>query len=78
MPNENSSAHEWLQGFAHELKLDAPDDHTIEDLLNLAGVAAHDSERIAAPIACWMVGVAGIDPHTALAIAQKYASERAT
>jgi hypothetical protein len=78
MSEANSSARDWLDGFAHELGLDTPDEDTIDKLLNLAGVAAHDSERIAAPIACWMIGVAGIDPTEALALAQKYVSERAT
>ena len=76
MPNSNTSPQDWLTGFARELDLEAPDSNTIENLLNLAGVAAHDSERIAAPIACWMIGVAGMDPHTALALAEKYVTER--
>ena len=76
MPNSTTSAQDWLKGFARELDLAAPDSNTIENLLNLAGVAAHDSERIAAPIACWMIGVAGMDPHTALALAEKYVTER--
>jgi hypothetical protein len=78
MSETSSSARDWLDGFAHELGLDAPDEDTINKLLDLASVAAHDSERIAAPIACWMIGVAGIDPPKALTLARKYASERAT
>jgi hypothetical protein len=78
MSDTTCSAQDWLNGFAHELGLDAPDGDTIDNLLNLAGVAAHDSERIAAPIACWMIGLAGIDPPAALALAQKYVSERGT
>ena len=78
MSETNFSARDWLDGFARELGLDAPDEDTIDKLLDLAGAAAHDSERIAAPIACWMIGVAGIDPIEALALAEKYVSERAT
>ena len=78
MSETNSSARDWLDGFARELGLDAPDEDTIDKLLDLAGAAAHDSERIAAPIACWMIGVAGIEPPQALALAEKYVSERAT
>ena len=48
----------------------APDPETQEILLNLAGVAAHSSERIAAPIACYLAGQAGIDPATALELAR--------
>jgi hypothetical protein len=51
---------EWIAAFAEQLGVEAPDGETIDALLELAGVAAHASERIAAPIACWLVGVAGI------------------
>lgn len=51
---------EWIAAFAARLGVEAPDEATIESLLDLAGVAAHSSERIAAPIACWLVGRAGI------------------
>jgi hypothetical protein len=51
---------EWIAEFAAKLGVDAPDEATIEALLDLAGVAAHASERIAAPIACWLVGRAGV------------------
>ncbi|HAX04218.1 MAG TPA: hypothetical protein DCX77_00955 [Acidimicrobiaceae bacterium] len=76
MPNENPSAQEWLTGLAAEMGLPSPSAEEIENLLNLAGVAAHSSERIAAPIACWMVGVAKIDPEEALAMVQKYENGR--
>ena len=33
----------------------------MEALLDIAGVAAHASERTAAPIACWLIGRAGLD-----------------
>ena len=58
---------EWLEGFAAEIGIDAPDDATIEALLDIAGVAAHASERIAAPIACYLIGRAGADPAAILA-----------
>jgi hypothetical protein len=56
---------EWIDQFAAALGVDTPDDDTIEVLLALAGDAAHASERTAAPIACWLVGRAGVDPATA-------------
>jgi hypothetical protein len=58
---------EWIVAFAAKLGVEPPDDATIETLLDLAGVAAHTSERIAAPIACYLVGRAGLDAATALA-----------
>lgn len=57
---------EWLASFAAHLAVEPPDDATVEGLLELAGVAAHASERTAAPIACWLVGRTGLDPATAL------------
>lgn len=71
-----TTAQEWLAGFAAVIGAAAPDDEVNEALLNLAGVAAHDSERIAAPIACWMAGVAGVDPAEALKRARHYAESR--
>ena len=67
---------EWLAGFSAALGVEPPSDREIDLLLDLAGVAAHDSERIAAPIACWLIGRAGLDAETALAEAQQFASSR--
>ena len=53
---------EWVQSFAARLGVDPPDQATVDALLALAGTAAHASERTAAPIACYLVGVAGLDP----------------
>ena len=52
---------EWIAAFAERLGVAPPDDETIETLLGIAGVAAHASERTAAPIACFLIGRAGID-----------------
>ncbi|HEY2997882.1 MAG TPA: DUF6457 domain-containing protein [Acidimicrobiales bacterium] len=66
---------EWVADFAAELGVDPPDAATVETLLALAGTAAHASERTAAPIACYLVGVARVDPATAAAIAAAMAGE---
>ncbi len=65
------TAADWLASFCELIGERAPDDHTIEVLLELAGVAAHSSERIAAPIACYLVGRAGLQPSAALAMARQ-------
>lgn len=65
------TAHEWVAAFAARLEVEPPDDATIETLLDLAGEAAHSSERIAAPLACWLVGTAGLSPADALRIARE-------
>ncbi len=51
---------QWVADFARRLGVDPPDEATVDALLDLAGVAAHASERTAAPIACWLVGRAGV------------------
>ena len=48
------NAEEWLEGFAQEIGTDAPGKEQIEKILELAAEAAHSSERIAAPVACWI------------------------
>jgi len=62
------TAKEWLAGFASRLGVDAPTDEQVSDLLRLAGEAAHASERIAAPVACWLIARAGLSPAEALEI----------
>jgi hypothetical protein len=51
---------EWIDAFSARLGVEAPDDATVEALLDIAGVAAHASERTAAPITCWLIGRAGL------------------
>jgi hypothetical protein len=65
----------WIERFAAALGVDAPDAGTVETLLNLAGVAAHASERTAAPVACWLAAVAGVRPEDALATAEAIADD---
>jgi hypothetical protein len=64
-------APEWLRAFAAELGVEAPSAAEVETLLALAGVAAHASERTAAPITCWLTARAGVAPERALALAQQ-------
>lgn len=61
---------EWIAGFAERLGVPVPDRETVEALLALAGTAAHASERTAAPIACYLAGVAGVDLVRAQALAE--------
>jgi hypothetical protein len=55
-----SSAALWLAAFAEELGIEPPSEAEIEAILALAATASHDSERIAAPIACWLAGRADV------------------
>ncbi|MEA2209737.1 MAG: hypothetical protein QOF54_2214 [Solirubrobacteraceae bacterium] len=47
---------EWIAAFAREAGVARPDIDQVRDLLDLAGTAAHASERTAAPLACWIAG----------------------
>jgi len=53
------TAQEWVRTFAEEVGAQAPSQDQIDEILRLAAVAAHSSERIAAPIACWVAGTTG-------------------
>jgi hypothetical protein len=48
------TAEEWIARFAEALGEPGPDEARMEAILELASVAAHSSERRAAPIACWL------------------------
>ena len=61
---------EWLDAFASAAGVAVPAEGEIEALLELAGVAAHASERTAAPITCWIAANAGLAPAAALALAE--------
>lgn len=50
---------EWIAAFAREAGVTPPSVVEISELLDLAGTAAHASERTAAPLACWIVGRSG-------------------
>ncbi len=53
------NAREWIEAFAAEIGAEPPTNDEMNKLLDLAAVAAHSSERIAAPIACWLGGTTG-------------------
>jgi hypothetical protein len=67
-------AQEWLTAFAARLGLDALPQEDIDALLDLASVAAHSSERLAAPLTCFLVGRSGISPAQAKTIADEIAA----
>jgi len=65
------NAEQWLAAYAGKLGIGAPTDEELEALLALAGVAAHSSERKAAPVACWLAARAGVEPDEALRLAKE-------
>ena len=69
------NAREWIDAFAARLGVEPPTAEEFSKLLEVAGVAAHSSERVAAPVSCWVLARAGISPAVALAAARELAPE---
>ncbi len=67
------TASEFLQAFAAEVGSPAPTEQQVDDLLALAGIAAHASERLAAPLTAWIGGASGLPPSELLAAARRIA-----
>lgn len=65
------NANEWIAAFAGRLGTEPPTPEEFSTLLDLAGEAAHSSERVAAPVACWVTARAGVAPDQALAAARE-------
>lgn len=61
-----ASRREWVDRFAVLVGVTPPTDAEIEVILELAGSAAHASERTAAPIACWLAAQAQLTPDDAV------------
>jgi hypothetical protein len=53
------TAAQWIQEFCDEIGMPAPTEEETETILRLAAIAAHASERTAAPVACWIAGTSG-------------------
>lgn len=65
------SAEKWIEVYAAALGRPAPTAEETEKLLKLAAVAAHASERRAAPIACWLAAGTELSLDEALVLAQE-------
>lgn len=64
---------EWVQGFAGEIGEEVPSEEEFNAILDLAAVAAHSSERTAAPVAAYLAGRSGRPLAEVQAIADKVA-----
>jgi Domain of unknown function (DUF6457) len=65
------NAREWLAAYAEKLGTRAPSGDEFKTLLDVAAEAAHSSERVAAPVACWLAARAGVEPAEALRLARE-------
>jgi hypothetical protein len=67
------NAKEWIAAYADKLGTMPPSPEEFGELLDVAGIAAHSSERVAAPVSCWVAARAGVSPQEALAAARELA-----
>jgi hypothetical protein len=65
------NAPDWLAAYADKLGVPAPTKDELKSVLDLAGEAAHSSERIAAPVACWLAAKAGVSLEEAMRLAKE-------
>jgi hypothetical protein len=71
------NAMEWLAAYADRLGAEAPTQDELKAILELAAEAAHASERIAAPAACWLAARSGRPLEECIALAREVAGSQA-
>jgi len=71
-----TNAINWIDEFVSASSGNALSEEDRETILALAGVAAHSSERTAAPLTCWVAAAAGLSPSVALEIARALADRQ--
>lgn len=67
------TAKQWIDAYAERLETEPPSAEEMKAILDLAAEAAHASERIAAPVACWLAARAGRSLEEALELAREVA-----
>lgn len=67
------TAKQWIDAYAERLETEPPSAEEMKRILDLAAEAAHASERIAAPVACWLAARAGRSLEEALELAREVA-----
>jgi hypothetical protein len=71
------NAREWVDAFSAELGAESPTEDEFKAILDLAAVAAHSSERVAAPVACWVGGRVGVSLEALQAAAERVGEDPA-
>jgi hypothetical protein len=69
------NANEWLAEYAAKLGTASPAPEEFAAILELAGAAAHSSERVAAPAATWLAARSGRPLAEALELARTIGGE---
>ncbi|MBJ7332363.1 MAG: hypothetical protein JHC95_20885 [Solirubrobacteraceae bacterium] len=72
------TAEEFVNAFAAAAGAPPPTEEQMGQLLDLAAVAAHSSERIAAPLCCYVAGVTGKPVEELLALVRQVAGDDAS
>jgi hypothetical protein len=65
------NARDWLGAYAEKLGTTPPSNEEFKAILDVAAEAAHASERVAGPAACWVAARAGVDLDEALRAARE-------
>ena len=65
------NAKEWIDAYAKQLDTEPPSAEEFKAILDLAAEAAHASERVSAPVACWLAARAGRPLDEALELARQ-------
>lgn len=66
--------HQWVRTLATALDTEPPTPQEVEDLLSLAGTAAHTAERWVAPISTWLLARAGVEVAEGRAMVERLAA----
>jgi hypothetical protein len=70
------NARDWIADYAGRLGTEPPTEKEFTAILDLAAEAAHGSERVAAPVACWLSATAGLSLPESLALAREVTAAR--
>jgi Domain of unknown function (DUF6457) len=73
-----TTASNWLERYAATIGVEAPTEDEQPVLLELAATAAHTSDRIAAPLSCWLAGKSGLSVREAMEAAATLAADLET
>ncbi len=74
MSDDRVDPHQWVRTLATALDTEPPTQAEIDDLLSLAGTAAHTAERWVAPISCWLLARAGTPTAEGRALVERLAA----
>jgi Domain of unknown function (DUF6457) len=72
---DEMNAKQWIAAYAEQLGVEPPTTDEFKAVLDLAAEAAHASERVAAPLACWLSAKAGRSLQESLALAREIPHE---